>query len=184
MGLNPLKVPRWKSKVHKPRPVPMARWKVEVPSGPPPPPTAPRTPYLTREEELAGQAKKAKQTITVDIRSVQGHRGGSFVLAWEGGQLGRYFSKMEVKHLAINNAVYDTTNLEKGRLRLTYRPEPGAHILIGPAALGPNSHLQRQQGSDPRPKKGGPKDEDVSMRYGSASKPKEAGVDDIDIEQF
>ena len=161
----------------------MARWKVAEPTGPPPAPTPKRTPYRTREEELALQAKQANQTITVEIRSVQGHRGGSFVLAWEGGQLGRYFSKMEIKHLAINNAVYDTTNLEKGRLRLTYHPEPGAHILIGPAALGPNSHLQRQQGGDPRPKRDGPKDEDISMRYGAASKPKK-GMDDLDIEQL
>lgn len=184
MSLNPLKVPRWNKTEGKKNLTPMTRWRTAEPDpNAPPPPERPK-PRLSRREEIEIEAKKANSVVKIEVRAVSDHRKGSYTLAYTGESLASYLAQVELKMVAIKNAVYDTTNLEHGRLRLTYIPGPGAQIFIGPANYGPMNHLQRGV-PDAKPKPG-TEDEIVDMRYSRnrVGKPTKESIDSLDVDQI
>jgi hypothetical protein len=63
----------------------------------------------------------------------------------EGQALSRYLGRLRLKRRAAYSAVYDRTNLENGRCRMTYVPGPGAVITIGSASVGTATGFQRSR---------------------------------------
>lgn len=61
----------------------------------------------------------------------------------EGWDLRMYLRDARAISHGIKKAIYDEGDLERGRLRLNYRPGPGARIKIGSANWSPVVHLQR-----------------------------------------
>jgi hypothetical protein len=174
MPLSPLAVPKWKEGQKTPLVV-QRKWKSVDPGdiGPPPPPRAPQERKLSRKEEVAEAALVASQVLKVEIRGVDVAKDGTYSFAYDGErQLGKYLDQLELRRLATRNAVYDMSNLEAGRLRMTYVPSPDTTILIGARDYGPMSHLQRTNHDGQRlAKRIGT--ESVSMHYGPRPKTKE-----------
>lgn len=61
----------------------------------------------------------------------------------EGWDLRMYLRDARAISHGIKKAIYDEGDPERGRLRLNYRPGPGARIKIGSANWSPVAHLQR-----------------------------------------
>lgn len=100
--------------------------------------------FIGIRNEVVRSDAKAEVSISVEVRGVKGVPNGNYSLAYtEGTTLGRYLARLKLKRTGIYSAVYDQKNLEKGRLRMNYIPQPDACILIGSIAYGPLSHLAR-----------------------------------------
>jgi len=123
--VNPLNIPQW----GKPEEPKDGR---KVPS------------FLGVRNEAVRDDVEAEEIITIQVRGLKGTADGIYKLAYSPGtSLGKYLRRLQLRRAATYSAVYDTTNLEKGRCRMTYIPDKGAIILIGQAVFGPVSHLQR-----------------------------------------
>lgn len=100
--------------------------------------------FIGVQNEAVRDDAEADNQITIQVRGIKGTPEGTFKLAHSPGMsLGKYLRRLKLKRAATYASVYDTTNLERGRCRMTYVPEKGAHILIGPIGYGPSSHMQR-----------------------------------------
>lgn len=104
-----------------------------------------RTPhFIGVQNEAVRDDSGAKKHVTIEVRGVKGNSNSSFPLAHTPGmKLSRYLSRLKLKRAATYAAVYDITNLENGRCRMSYIPRPGSHIVIGSPAAGSATHLQR-----------------------------------------
>lgn len=156
-----------------------------------PSPVPVNAPPLNRQQEAELRADQADETFSVEVRGVKGKRNGTYRFAYQAGRtLGAYLDEVQLKYTGIKNAVYDLTNLEKGRLRMNYVPQPKAKIAIGSSRLGPRSHLQRSQvdaEAAARNMGGGARFVDVSLEYKSPEGKQEqrVGIDDLgDMEQL
>ena len=112
---------------------------------PPPEPEGESVPhFIGVRNEVVRDDAGAKEIITIEVRAVSGVPSGKYTLEYTPGQrLSKYLSRLKLKRAATYNAVYDQSNLEKGRCRMSYVPEVGAHITIGPPAYGSAMQYQR-----------------------------------------
>jgi hypothetical protein len=100
--------------------------------------------FIGIQNEVVRDDASSSAHITVAVRGVSGVPSQEFKVAYvEGQSLGRYLTRLKLKRTATYNAVYDQTNLENGRCRMTYIPQAGANIAIGPPAVGSAYALQR-----------------------------------------
>jgi hypothetical protein len=198
--MNPLGIPRWSKdkKSGGKRYTPPSFENVNVVTGEPEdrPARAP-VPQLTKAEEFSRLAARAEHSIEIRVAGEGTLPAQTVRMPWvRGYNLGQYLEPLGLKHTATRRAVYDLTNLSKGRLRLYYEPAPNAIISIRHRDDGPMRHRQTNQGADVEAiafnmgaKKGQepPKFVDYDMRYGPrpASKPKtQANKDEHDIDQI
>jgi hypothetical protein len=115
-------------------------------SGPVVRPTGPESTSST----LGKRADSVKTTpdsaayIQIEVRGVKGAPSGSYKLAYSSGApLKYYLDILNLKNVAAKSAVYDYSNLEKGRCRMHYVPSPDSRIVLGPASYGPAFEWQR-----------------------------------------
>jgi len=100
--------------------------------------------FIGIQNEVVRDDASAPKHITISVRGISGVPSQEFKVAYSEGQpLSKYLMRLKLKRVATYNAVYDQTNLEKGRCRMTYVPQVGAHILIGPPGVGSAYSLQR-----------------------------------------
>lgn len=190
--MNPLGLPKWKSRaqIADPPKAPPSFGEGNVVTGLPDSEDKKRAPlpFISKKEEHTREAAKAQHTIEVRVAADRSKPAESVKLAWSKGKsLGEYLSPIGLKMAAVRRAVYDMTNLGRGRLRLYYEPEPGAIIQIQDAAIGVQYHLQTNKGRDLQrmalnmgAEKGSPppKFVDYTMTYNPAPKPKEEDEDE------
>lgn len=102
-------------------------------------------PHLGVRNEAVWDDKDSEHHITIRVMGgVTGDTSGEYKLAYsEGTSLARYLSRLNLKRSAAYSAVYDHSNLENGRCRMTYVPKPGARIVIGHASVGSAVEHQR-----------------------------------------
>jgi hypothetical protein len=144
--VNPLKLP-W-SQREKPKEL-----KKKVPQ------------FIGVRNEAVRDDADAEKKVVFSVRGLTSVPSGRFELAFVPGcSLRTYLTRLKLRHAATYAAVYDQSNLERGRCRMNYIPTADSHILIGPPGTSPMAHLQRSNG-DPRPKKKGPRVEDVDITY-------------------
>lgn len=123
--MNPLSVPQW-GKKRKLENIPNAKN------------------YLGIRSEVVRDDSKAEAYISVEVRGLKAMPSGAYRLALvEGQQLGKYLSRLKLKHAAIYSAVYDLEHGANRRLRMTYVPKEGSKIVIGTRSIGPATSLQR-----------------------------------------
>ena len=141
--MNPLGIP-FRSKKSTPTPTrSFPKWARDpeealepIPSKPKPPPT------IFEEKEQA--LRDAEHVLTIRLQGVGGGKVGDHQIPYDPGQnLGAYLSSLGLKQTGIKNAVYDLSNLEIGRRRMSYVPTTESVILICSRSYSPLSHLQR-----------------------------------------
>lgn len=123
--MNPFRIPEWgEKKEEKPRA---------------------HHPHLGLRNEIVRGDSEADTHITINVSSsAGGTAAGEYKVEYvEGSTLGRYLARLRLKRFAVYRAVYDLTNPEKGRCRMTYVPGPGAKISIGSASAGTATQYQR-----------------------------------------
>jgi len=102
------------------------------------------TNFLGVQNEAVRDSAKAEQFVIINVASVKGAASGSYKLAYVPGQsLKLYLKRLKLLRVAIYHSVYDLTNKEHGKCRMTYVPKAGARIQIGPVGVGLATHLQR-----------------------------------------
>lgn len=127
MSFNPLNIPWGKKDPEPPKPP-----EKKVPS------------YLGLKNEAVKAAAGAEEVVTIKVGGLKGVPSGEYRLEWqEGARLKSYLSRLNLVHSALYSAVHDQTNLEVGRIKMTYVPSSGAIITIGSAGLSTVVHLQR-----------------------------------------
>lgn len=101
--------------------------------------------HLGIRNEVVRDDEGYDRHITVRVvGGVGGAASGEYKVGYtEGMNLGRYLSRLKLKRIAAYSAVYDQTNLENGRCRMTYVPQPGAKITVGPSQIGSATAHQR-----------------------------------------
>lgn len=100
--------------------------------------------YLGVKTEAVREDAEAEFHVSIMVRGVKSVPSGSYKVAFvPGQQLGKYLSRLKLKHAAIYSAVYDTVHGGNRRLRMAYIPQAGSQITIGISAAGPATHLQR-----------------------------------------
>ena len=120
--------------------------------------------YLGVRHERIRTARSEGDNIVVEVGAVSGVPSGRYDVAYSAGaKLGDYFYKIKMRRVASRAAVYDQSNLSKGRLRSSYIPGPSAHILIVPPSYSPMNKWRRRAESPT--KSGGLRIEDIDMRY-------------------
>jgi len=88
--------------------------------------------------------------VTVELTAQDRMGGRTYMVPYrKGTTVAGYLGLMSMKHYAIRLAVYDKTNLQKGRVRMRYVPKEGAHLFLCPRSMGPKTHLQRGSGDRP-----------------------------------
>lgn len=123
-SLSPLSLPKWGSKPNKE--------KTTTPD------------FLGVANEALRDDAGAAEHIIIEVRGLAKFPTGAYKLAYiPGTPLGTYLKRIKLRYAAMTNAVYDYSNLERGRCRMSYIPDKGSKIVIGPPAWGPASHLQR-----------------------------------------
>jgi hypothetical protein len=91
--------------------------------------------------------------------------------------LSQYLAVLGLKRYAIYRAVYDLTNLSKGRVRMSYVPASGAVIVIGPPSFSPSSLLLNKADPPVRKETEPPKRvEEISLRYNRPKTVSEASL--------
>ena len=125
--MNPLNIPKWGP---KPKPKPFEK-KVDA--------------YLGLQNEVVRDDSSAESHITIQVTGgIKGTVAQTYKVAFvEGQSLGQYLSRLKLKRAAAYNAVYDQSNLETGRCRMSYVPKSRAHITIGRAMVGSATQHQR-----------------------------------------
>lgn len=100
--------------------------------------------FIGVRNEAVRDDSEAELTITIIVRGIKGFPGGEYKLKWESGSsLGHYLSRLRMKSIAIRSAMRNEADLEAGRLRTNYIPEPGSRIIVSNAKLSTAAHLQR-----------------------------------------
>ena len=100
--------------------------------------------YLGVVNEILRDEAGAAAHISIEVRGIPGHPSGIYRLAHNPGTLlSDYLRKIKLRYAGMSNAVYDYSNLEHGRCRMTYVPKEGARIVIGHRDMGPAFHMQR-----------------------------------------
>lgn len=100
--------------------------------------------FLGVRNEAVRDSSTSSQVVQIEVRGVKGSASGSYRLAYlSEAPLSHYLGVLNLKNVASKSAVYDYSNLEKGRCRLHYVPSPGARIVIGPPSYGPALEWQR-----------------------------------------
>jgi len=93
--------------------------------------------FIGVQNEAVRDSSKAEKHITISVRGVQGVASGSFKLAYQPGmKLGLYLKTLKLRRVGIYHSVYDLANKSHGKCRMSYVPEAGAEILIGPVNVG------------------------------------------------
>lgn len=131
--------------------------------------------FIGLRNEAVRDNVDTKEFIVVQVRGLKSSASGQYRLAYSAGQsIGKYLRKLKLKRTAAYAAVYDLKNLSHGRCRMSYVPQSGAHILIGPPDISPQLRLQRSRvdaqrlaaGMGRKGKKGpAPKIVEVSLTY-------------------
>lgn len=100
--------------------------------------------FIGVRNEAVRDDSEAELSITIIVRGLKGFPSGEYKLKWESGSsLGHYLSRLRMKSIAIRSAVRNERDLEAGRLRMNYVPEPGSRIIVSNARLSSVAHLQR-----------------------------------------
>lgn len=100
--------------------------------------------FLGVTNEVLRDEAGAAEHITIEVRGLAKFPSGTYKLAFvSGASLGDYLKRVKLRYAGMTNAVYDYTNLEKGRCRMSYIPQKGARIVIGRADMGPAFQFQR-----------------------------------------
>ena len=124
--MNPLSLP-WGNK------------RKEVPISGPPVPN-----YIGLRNEVARANVGVQHRVTIEIRGIKGMANSQYVLEYSAGSsLKHYLHQLKLQNAAVHSAVRDLTNMEKGRLRLSYVPAENAHIVLGNPDMSSVHHLQR-----------------------------------------
>ena len=125
--MNPLDLPKWGP---KPKPKPFEK-KIEH--------------FLGVQNEVVRDDAGADAHITIQVLGgIKGTNPQSYKVAFTEGQpLGQYLGRLKLKRAAAYSAVYDQTDLSRGRCRMSYVPKKGSHITLGRAAVGSATQHQR-----------------------------------------
>lgn len=100
--------------------------------------------FIGVRNEAVRDDLEAERFVTITVLGVKGATSGEYRLKWEAGSnLGRYFSRLKMKNVALRASVRNQDRLEDGRLRMNYIPEPGSRISVGPAKVSSAVGLQR-----------------------------------------
>lgn len=123
--VNPLSLPNWKKPKEEPKIIG-------------------RNVSLGPKGETVIIDKDAKHHVVIEVRGVKGTHPGAYKVAYQEGQsLGVYLRRLRLKRTACYSAVYDIKATDRGRLRMTYIPNKGSHIVIGSSAIGVATQFQR-----------------------------------------
>ena len=115
--------------------------------------------FIGVRNEVVRDSSGGEKFITVEVGVGSGQ--GSYKIAHtEGYPLRYYLAQLKLINLAAHSAVYDLTNLEHGRCRITYVPTAGAVIRLGSSKMGSAAHLQRSSYNP----------EDLALRMSGGSK--------------
>lgn len=102
------------------------------------------TSFFGVRNEAVRDSRSADSFVIVEVRGIMGAASGSYKIAYvPGSSLKYYLDVLKLKNAAAKSAVYDYSNLEHGRCRLTYVPSSGARIVLGPSSYGPALQWQR-----------------------------------------
>ncbi len=124
--MNPLSLPDWNKK----KPEALSRDK--------------RASHLGLKAEVTIIDKDAEHHVVIEVRGAKGVHPGKYKLAYKKGcNLGDYLRRLRLKRVACYSAVYDISNKNRGRLRMTYIPNKESHIVMGPGSLGVSTQFQR-----------------------------------------
>lgn len=128
----------------------------------PPPDPGPRVsnPVFLGVRTEAGRDDSAGESFVTFVVGIGPSQGTHKLSHAEGYPLRYYLARLKLINLAAHAAIYDMTNLEHGRCRMSYVPAAGATIRLGPSKMGSASHFQR---SNYNP-------EDLARRMGGGSK--------------
>jgi len=100
--------------------------------------------FLGIANEALKEDSGAVEHITIEVRGLARYSSCVYKLAYTpGDQLGNYLKRVRLRYVAMTNAVYDHSNSEVGRCRMSYVPNRNSKIVIGPSSVGRFSHLQR-----------------------------------------
>jgi hypothetical protein len=100
--------------------------------------------YTGRRNEANKSSKEAIKTILITVRGIPNVAAGDYKLAYsEGQQLKVYLRQLKLLHAGMHSAMYDTTCLDKGRVKSRYIPNEHSKILIVPPSVGVASQYQR-----------------------------------------
>jgi hypothetical protein len=125
--VNPLDIPKWGP---KPKPK-LLRKRVEQ--------------FTGLRNEAVKDDVGADSHITIQVMGgIKGTSSQIYKVAFvEGQSLKQYLGRLKLRRAAIYNAVYDQTNLQAGRCRISYVPTRGSHITIGKSSVGSATQFQR-----------------------------------------
>lgn len=125
--MNPLDLPKWGP---KPKPKPFEKTVDQ---------------YIGLQNEVVRDDSGAEDHISVQVfGGIKGTVAETYKVTYvEGQTLGQYLSRLKLKRAAAYNAVYDQTDLERGRCRMSYVPTKDSHITIGRAVVGSATQFQR-----------------------------------------
>jgi hypothetical protein len=100
--------------------------------------------FLGVRNEIARENSHSEVFITVSVQGVKGAPNGSYKLEWqEGSALKYYLGQLKLITSAAHAALWDETNPDKGRLRLHYIPQRGAHIVLSNPSVSRALQYQR-----------------------------------------
>jgi len=100
--------------------------------------------FIGVRNEAVRDDVNAEDHLVVTVQGLTNVPTGEYKVSFSDGQrLGTYLARLKFKHAATYAAVYDTSNLEKGRLRMSYVPTKASKILICPPAYSPLMFMQR-----------------------------------------
>jgi hypothetical protein len=82
--------------------------------------------------------------LLIEVRGVRAASSGPYRVEFsEGATLRHYMRQLRLLHAASYSAIYDNQYPERGRLRLTYKPQVDSRITIVPPQTGTATRLQR-----------------------------------------